>query len=104
MAKINREEYETLKRLEGDSDDWKWMVRNSAGSDSEKLYVYSEKPYKDYDAGVWTDGNRDFIIGSRVFIVEDYLFQFIQWEDGEPHNIRELIEEYEGEGVEVEQD
>ena len=101
MMKINQEEYETLKRLEGDSDDWKWLVRNSAGSDSEKLYAYSEKPYKDYDAGVWTDGNRYFILGSRAFIVDDYLFQFIQWEDEEPHNIAELIGEYEREEAEV---
>ena len=104
MMKINQEEYETLKRLEGDSDDWKWLVRNSAGSDSEKLYMYSEKPYKDYDAGVWTDGNRYFILGSRAFIVDDYLFQFIQWEDEEPHNIAELIGEYESEEKEVKKD
>lgn len=86
MIKINQKEYDVLKGL---NVKWEWMARDSARSDSENLFLYLEKPYKDYVTGVWsTDSN-------RVFVDDDYLFRFIQWEDEEPCNIDDLVREYE---------
>ena len=88
MPKINQEEYELLKGLD-DYWKWKWIARDFAGLDNENLFLYSEKPYKDYNTKVWsTDDNRAFLIFEQPF-------QFIQWGDENPYNIAELIKEYE---------
>ena len=84
MPKINQEEYEVLKRLDSP---WRWVARDEDGG----LWVYKSKPNKleeTWQAGVFMGLN-------------DYILEFIQWEDEEPHNIAELIEEYESEEAEV---
>src|SRR5699024_4193626 len=78
MPKINQEEYEVLKGLD---DRWKWIARNYNGA----LIIYTSKPMK--NPNLYWDS-----FGERI---DDRLFQFIQWEDEEPYNIVELIEEYE---------
>lgn len=81
MAKINKEEYEILKKdlKEG----YKWIARDKSGS----LYTHEDKVVKATES--WL---------SRRFkpLDSSNLFQFIQWEDGVPHSIAELIEECEG--------
>ena len=79
MPKINQEEYEVLKNL--DDNKWKWIARNYNGA----LITYTDKPMK--NPNLYWDS-----FGERI---DDRLFQFIQWEDEEPYNIQELIEEYE---------
>ena len=88
MPKINREEYEVLKEAQGEG--YKWIARNYNGA----LIIYTSKPMK--NPNLYWDG-----FGKRM---DDRLFQFIQWEDEEPHNIAELIEEYESEETEVKKD
>ena len=83
MKKINKEEYELLKELIGES--FKWICRDWDGD----LYVYEIKPYKGYV--VWW-GDSDLVIRR---ISNSDLFQFIRWEDENPYNIYELIKEYE---------
>src|SRR5699024_786289 len=78
MTKINKEEYKFLKSLD---DKWKWIARNLNGA----LIIYISKPMKNPSL-YWDD------FGKRM---DDRLFQFIKWEDREPYNIAELIEEYE---------
>src|SRR5699024_67045 len=78
MTKINKEEYKCLKSLD---DKWKWIARNLNGA----LIIYISKPMKNPSL-YWDD------FGKRM---DDRLFQFIKWEDREPYNIAELIEEYE---------
>lgn len=91
MKKINQEEYEVLKGLDGR---WKWITRDRVT----ELWVYTEKPYrKGYR---WGSAGHFNLLPHR----SKYLFQFIQWKDEEPYNIAELIEEYERGGIEVKKD
>ena len=87
MPKINQEEYELLKSLD---DEWKWIARDK----NEEIAAYENKPTKK-----WTlvSGNQWDIteISQDWKTLNRKLFQFIQWEDGEPYNIAELIKEYE---------
>ena len=83
MTKINREEYEILKRLIEPLKKFKqYIARDEDGM----LYAYRVKPIK-YTNGCWVDGYQ------KVGVQID-LFQFIQWSDSEPYNIKELIDEY----------
>ena len=88
MPKINREEYEVLKELD---DKWKWIARDG---ECNSLNVYSVKPIKVHSQWDYMD------VGYKhagLTKEENKMFQFIQWEDEEPYNIAELIEEYESE-------
>ena len=92
MAKISKEEYQMLKSL---GDDWEWIARDSGGDHGGNLFAYSEKPFKCYDVGEWDCGIGILFIGT-------HRFQFIQWEDGQPFRIAELVEGYERESEEKE--
>lgn len=87
MPKINQEEYEVLKGLDSR---WKWIARDK----NLELWAYSEKSGK-FD----TKWDVDHI--HELTRLSNGLFQFIQWEDEEPYNIAELIEEYESEEREM---
>jgi hypothetical protein len=82
MPKINREEYEVLKELD---DKWKWIARDLEG----EMYTFVIKPYKNDRFNQWRNHTCDWVR------FKSSLFQFIQWEDEDPYNIAELIEEYE---------
>lgn len=82
MPKINQEEYEILKNLD---DKWKWIARDESYNE---LGVYLKKPARAVEYSGWTTG-----LGWER--IDKNLFLFIQWEDEEPHNIQELIAEYE---------
>ena len=75
LTKINQEEYEVLKEL---GDEWKWIARDKDG----EAFIYEYKPYK--IASLW-----NFDDGVHDPLRHDNHFQFIQWEDEEPHNIAE---------------
>jgi hypothetical protein len=65
---------------------YKYIARDYWG----ELYIYENKPKK--------GDNRWIIFGSDYFNnlnMFQHLFQFIKWEDKEPYNIQELLEEYE---------
>ena len=80
MAKINHEEYRVLKELD---NKWKWIARDKDGA----LGVYDAKVVKTKFHNFWI-----MAIKKNIDLT---LFSFIQWEDEEPYNIDELIEEYE---------
>ena len=82
MPKINREEYEVLKGLD---DKWKWIARDLEG----ELYTFVIEPFKNDRLNQWRNDTCDWVR------FENSLFQFIQWEDEEPYNIAELIEDFE---------
>ena len=86
MTKINKEEYKFLKSLD---DKWKWIARddNYGGS----IFCFRKKPNKDIRRGEWGPDTTQYKWLGKCEI----LFQFIKWEDREPYNIAELIEEYE---------
>lgn len=92
MAKINQDEYKILKSLD---NKWEWIARDSKGDDGGNLFAYLMKPIKNRDAEGWLYGRGGFRS------ISNDLFQFIRWEDLEPYNVAELIEEYESEEAEV---
>lgn len=65
--------------LESIDKEYKWIIRESTGN----LYIYANEPYK----GLCWYG-----VGNAIFTVFNHLFQFIKWEDDEPYNIQELLE------------
>ena len=87
MPKINREEYEILKGLD---DKWKWIARDDNCDDS--LFCFENRPYKNTKSGNWDPA---VVLHYKYFGKHYSKFQFIQWEDEDPYNIQELIEEYE---------
>ena len=92
MPRINRVEYIVLKGLD---DKWEWIARDKDRS----LYAFTEKPVRKYDPSPYwdTETGRPYSVVELIDVL--HLFQFIQWGDKEPHNIAELIEEYEFENV-----
>ena len=83
MPKINQEEYEKIKLLP--DYDWNWIAREKTG----KILSFTNKPTKTDE--VWKDAQTRLWFNHK----DSQLFQFIQWEDEEPHEISELIREYE---------
>ncbi len=87
MPKINREEYEILKELD---DEWKWIARDSNPGGG--IWIYEKKPSKRQGSWDSCDDGFNYLLEEDL---EEMMFQFIKWEDENPYNIQELIEEYE---------
>lgn len=85
MTKINREEYEILRRLDSK---WEWIVRDKW---SRWADMYDRLPESPRGFNWWFHRDED----TRVRNLPAEAFKFVQWED-EPYNIAELINEYEG--------
>ena len=84
MARINHEEYRILKTAV--SGGYEWIARSLGTT---RCQIFNIKPVKLVGLS-WWDFDR------KAYTPQDArLFDFIQWEDEEPHNIAELIEEYE---------
>ena len=90
MPKINQEEYKVLKGLD---DKWKWIARD----EDKALWVYTEIPDRKSESNIpsYWDTKTEEDYTALEFMDESHLFQFIQWEDGEPYEIAGLIREYE---------
>lgn len=59
----------------------KWLARDRYGD----IYAYDVKPCK--DGMLWENGSTEFDL--NIF---KHLFNFVKWEDEEPCNIQELLE------------
>lgn len=68
--------------LENLDDKWNWIARDKCGA----LWIFENKPPKFND--IWGLG----ISSSMVENFKKELFDFISWEDEEPTNIKELLE------------
>lgn len=74
--------------LENLDDKYKWIAKDEAG----ELMIYEAKPHK--KGHVWSieaDSNYSYI--DDIFKKE--LFDFLSWEDEEPTNIEDVLENYE---------
>ena len=83
VARINKEEYQLLKELK--NRDFKWLAK-----DRDKTLIASQSRPSKTDE-MWRDERTRLCFNYK----DSQLFQFIQWEDEEPYNIDELIQEYE---------
>lgn len=83
MPKINQKEYEVLKSYISEE---KYIAKDRDGS----IRLLTDYPERDMKREEWSDG-----WGKSTLKNSANNFKFIQWEDEEPYNIAELIEEYE---------
>lgn len=74
--KLTKAEYCILKNID---PKYQWIARDK----NNRIWLYEEKPFKDDDE--WS------AMESSYFDVFNHLFKFIKWEDEEPHNIQELL-------------
>lgn len=81
-VKLTRLEYELLKFM--NDEGFKYIARDFC---AQGLYRYREKPTKNKETGEWGRGGT--CIDLRMF--RD-LFQFVKWEDEEPIEIKDVLD------------
>lgn len=75
--KLTHDEYIILKNID---KNYQWIVREK----DNRLFLYKDKPYK---------GNKTWYGENWTSLaLFNHLFKFIMWEDEEPYNIKELLE------------
>lgn len=67
--------------LENIDDKYQWIARDEDG----RVYIYESKPRK--NDTYWSRGGRI----SHIYDIFNSMFQFVQWEDEEPVNFREVL-------------
>lgn len=76
--KLTHDEYVVLKNID---KKYQWIVRDK----NNDIFVYKHKPKKS-DICCWYSDNW------VSFIEFNHLFQFVKWEDEEPYNIKDLLD------------
>ena len=71
--------------LENIDKEYKWIARDECGD----LVLHAIEPHKEYMCNTWINDEAEDDILSPF----NNLFQFITWNDSEPYNITELLEE-----------
>lgn len=71
--------------LENLNKKWEWIVKDEDGT----VWFYKYKPYKISHEWDCEDGNGTYNV-TKAF--EEELFNFLSWDDEEPTNIKELLE------------
>lgn len=74
--------------LENLKDIWNWIAKDGSG----RVYVYNTKPFK--KVSIWNN-NDDGCDGDSANVsnlLDEKLLDFISWNDKEPTNIKELLE------------
>ena len=94
MDNLMNQDYEIVKQKPTLTEDEKIILRNLqrecewiARDENDCVYVYFVKPIKS-PHDFW-----NFMGGGFNFSAFNHLFQFIKWEDEEPYNIKELLDE-----------
>lgn len=72
--------------LENIMREYDWITRDKR----ECLYVHISKPVK--DENYWRQPFSPIDLGTRLYAF-DHLFEFVNWEDEEPHLIEDLLKE-----------
>ena len=85
--RLSHDEYVILKNTH---KSYGWIARDEGRT---CVAFFGNKPIK--DEYWWEDDNGHEDYGESFVIFKDELFQFIKWEDEEPYNIQELLDEYE---------
>ena len=75
-VKMTKTEYTILKNI---NSDYSFIARDKNGT----LNIYLYEPEKD---------RSEWVGGYSYLSMYNHLFEFIQWQDGEPYNIKELLE------------
>lgn len=70
--------------LENLKDNWNWIAKDRTG----RVYVYDTKPFK--KVSIWNNDDCDSANVDKL--LDEKLLDFISWNDKEPTNIKELLE------------
>lgn len=76
--------------LENLKDNWNWIAKDRTG----RVYVYDTKPFKKVSLWNNNDNDDDCDCDSANVdkLLDEKLLDFISWNDKEPTNIKELLE------------
>lgn len=72
--------------LENLKDNWKWIAKDQ----QEHVKCFNEKPQKYSWQMAWESDNKEHRYLTGIF--DNNLFDFLSWDDEEPTNIKELLE------------
>lgn len=76
--------------LENLKDNWNWIAKDMTG----RVYVYDTKPFK--KVSIWNNNDNDCDCDCDSAnvdkLLDEKLLDFISWNDKEPTNIKELLE------------
>lgn len=81
ITHLSEDEKAILKSID---KQYGWIARQRDGN----LFLYEDKPIKIENFGNWINKKN-----TRLFSPFNHLFQFIKWEDDEPCNIDDLLEQ-----------
>lgn len=73
--------------LENLNDKYKWIAKDK----NDNVWSYEVKPTKDSVVGKWFNGSIG-TMGAFIDCFKKEIFDFLSWEDEEPVNIKELLE------------
>lgn len=76
--------------LESLNNKYKWIAKDENGS----VWAYENRPRKGIDINMWTNNSGGHTHGF-IEVFKEGVFDFLSWEDEEPTNIKELLENYE---------
>lgn len=82
--KLTKQQYYFLKSID---KSFEWIAKDERGA----IWVYHEKPVKDINC--WTDKKEDNCFECvNLYVYQKGTFDFLSWEDEEPTNIQELLQ------------
>lgn len=74
--------------LENLDERWKWIAKDKDGD----AWTYETEPLKHKESRKWVNGSSGYSVNCLRGIFKEETFDFLSWDDEEPTNIKELLE------------